>query len=273
MRVKLISINKNNPYCYNIAMMTQIEEGVCKNTEVEIADTLPDIVHVFGPWCLKSEREIREWAKLKVPVIFTSTDGILSLIHSQTHRPNTIRKIVTDSTTICVSGPKEQNILHSQFGATHIQIIANPYVTSTLTGKEFANKICETYKKQIEHFDQSIRKGIQKQVDKLKEKDVTIRKICTILLYAQYQVHRKDLRKPVIDELVQALTTEQYDEDRVCKDLKSLDLYHFAQRIMSVAQQCTTLTEGFMPVPALDDNKTSHITNILSDISTPDNKS
>lgn len=268
MRVKLITINNNIPYCHNIAMVTQIEDAVCKNTEIEIVDTSPDIVHMFGQWSLRSEQKIKEWVKLKIPVIFTSIDGMSSLIHSQT---SIVKKIVTASTSICVSGPKEQNILLSRFGATNIQIIANPLVTSTITEKEFANKIYETYQKQIEEFDKDIRRGIQKQMVKLKEKNDTISKICSTLLYAQYQVHRKDLRKSVIDELVQTLMTEHYDEDKVCKDLKALDIYRFSQRMMSVAQQYATLTEGFMPVPALDDDTTSQIIDTLSGMSAPQN--
>ena len=265
MRVRLIAINDHHPHCYNIAMKTQIEECVCKNPEMEITDTASDIVHVFGPWCLKSEQEIKKCAQLKIPVIFTSSDGILSLLHSQTRHPNVVRKIVDLSTTICTSGLKEYNIILSRYKAAHTLVIANPQVTSTITTDDFANKISETYKKCIEDFDQSIRAGIQKQVNKLKEKDINIIKICHLLLYAKYQVHRKDLRKQVVDHLVQALMTEPYNEDKVGEDLKALGIYQFAQRMMSVAQQHAALTEGFMPVPAIDDTKTSQIIDMLSD--------
>lgn len=264
MRVKLIAINAHHSNCYNIAMMKQIEDDVCKSTEMEIVGTAPDVVHIFGPWCSKTEHTIREWYKLKVPVIFTSTDGLLSLLHSQTLRFSPVRKIVAMSAGICVSGPKEMQILQSQYGATRIQTIANPQVTSTITEKQFANKICETYQRLIEDFDHCIRESIQKQVNKLKEKDSTIIDICSLLLYAQYQVHRKDLRNQVIGELVQTLMTKQYNEDKVCEDLKKLGIYQFAQRMMSVAEQYAALTEGFMPVPSLDDDKTSQIVDILS---------
>lgn len=264
MRIRLIAITNHSSNCYNLAMMKQIEDGASKNPEMEIADTAPDIVHIFGPWGMKSEQKVREWYKLKVPVIFTSTDGLLSLLHSQTLCLNPIGKIVAMATGICASGPKEKSILRSQYGATRIQIIANPMVTSTITEKEFADKICETYQKLIDEFDLCIRKDIQKQVGKLKEKDSNIVKICHLLLYAQYQVHRKDLRSQTIVELVQTLTTKQYDEDRVCENLKTLGIYRFAQRVMSAAQQHAALSEGFMPVPALDDDKTSQIVDIIS---------
>jgi hypothetical protein len=54
-------------------------------------------------------------------------------------------------------------------------------------------------------------------------------------------------------ELDKELRQHECEEDRLCERLCELNLLKFAGRLMQVMSDMTGLTEGYMPVPPLDD--------------------
>jgi hypothetical protein len=54
-------------------------------------------------------------------------------------------------------------------------------------------------------------------------------------------------------ELDKELRLHECEEDRLCERLSEINLLKFAGRLMQVMSDMTGLTEGYMPVPPLDD--------------------
>lgn len=71
--------------------------------------------------------------------------------------------------------------------------------------------------------------------------------------YLRKLVLRRQIAMMHLIELDKELRLHECEEDRLCERLSEINLLKFAGRLMQVMSDMTGLTEGYMPVPPLDD--------------------
>jgi len=77
------------------------------------------------------------------------------------------------------------------------------------------------------------------------------------------QINKEPLILHLI-ELMRELYRDTVNDDQLCERLEEKKLLPFASRLMQVLSEQTGLSEGFMPLPPVDDRQTRHIRKLLS---------
>ena len=84
-----------------------------------------------------------------------------------------------------------------------------------------------------------------------------------MVLNIRYHLRANTLSMRHIADLYDVIRYEDYDEDRLVKVLKRVRTNKLATRLLQLETEYLYLTEGFLPLPPLDDNGTQAIRNIL----------
>ena len=103
MRIKYVIPSKPSPSYINIEMWQMLVHELTVCDQVDIVDMSPDIVHIFGIWNMHNVRLVEQYRSKDIPVVFTSINGVLSIVNRdgrQVNSPNIIyavRRIVRSS--------------------------------------------------------------------------------------------------------------------------------------------------------------------------------
>lgn len=102
-----------------------------------------------------------------------------------------------------------------------------------------------------------------KLADEIGEGEELLRTITVMVLNIRYHLRANTLSMRHIADLYDVIRYEDYDEDRLVKVLKRVRTNKLATRLLQLETEYLYLTEGFLPLPPLDDNGTQAIRNIL----------
>lgn len=264
MRVKFLTSISHATGCHNLSIEHRLKAYAESHTDLLVVEQRPDVVHLIGQWTERTVATAQQLAKRKLPVVFTSADGLQSIVNqSKGQRRRWIDRMQRSATFIHVGGPMESKLIEEFASAKKIRTIANPDVTSFQTEDNLFHEMLQLYHDATTVYDANVRQEIAERVGRLGETDPTIANICSLLLYEEYQVFRQTISQVSLDLLSQVLTASQYDEERLADNLKKLNIHDFTARLMQVAATCSTLTEGFMPVMARTDKHTQEIISLL----------
>ena len=75
----------------------------------------------------------------------------------------------------------------------------------------------------------------------------------------RYRYHRRQIAQNELDDFSTLLIQSDYDEDKMAEILDKLKVYDFMQSLEKVMEEKSQLTEGFMPIAAIDNNLTNKI--------------
>lgn len=259
MRVRLITVQKVRPEYINYSMYETLCHGLTDHGKVVVADENPDIVHVFGLWNKHYADIIAEFTSHEIPVVFTSLDGLPPLI-GKTCKMSThayyIRKITKAATITQVCGTIEEGIVKSISKKARLKIIMNPSYTSLTSREKLLDNMEQLYENVASIHERRIRSNIRSRVETLTHCDDTAKEICFQMLYLKYLLHRGCIPRSSINELASTLTTSDYNEDNLALTIKKLGIFKMASRAMKVMSNLGILTEGFMPMPPINDKQT-----------------
>lgn len=87
--------------------------------------------------------------------------------------------------------------------------------------------------------------------------------VCTMLLNLRFEIRRGTASKRHLTDVYELLRYTDYDEDRVARMLGRLHMQRFTRRLLAILDDALGLTEGFMPLPPLDDDGTRRLRNKL----------
>lgn len=268
MRVQLIIPDKAKHECVNYSMACSLEKFFRESEDVALTDTIPDIVHVFGFWNSHCSRFVSGEHSKKIPVVFTAIEGLPALMDGRMPLllKLDIKAIVAHSAVVHVCGPHEERLLNGICPDCRLRRIANSDVTSLSTFTSQGEEMRSLYKEIIELHDNAVRAEIKETLDKENVKDDNIKRLCSKFMYVKYWFRRGGMPQSLIDDAASDLLASQYDESAMSDLLRRMGIIDFVSRLMFVMRAKSGLTEGFMPVPELEDKKAQEILNKTTDL-------
>lgn len=247
-------------------------DGIARKTSDQLAKEIehsptavltaenPDVIHIIGAWDTPSTSIAKEATRKSIAVVHTPLGSL-----SPWYKPATIHmKLSAGLQAVVASGMMEQELLDDATGG-NLRLILNCVTTNTTTPSEMASAYLSVYEEATASTTGSIWKAIDSKMSLIGETDESIIAICRELLYAQYLHKRNNIPRRFIDSLSELMTKSDYDEDHMADLLKLLSLYDFTQRLEYAMQEKSTLTEGFMPIPPLDDKGAKDMVNYITD--------
>ena len=83
MRVKYIIPSNQHLDCINLKMYELLCHELQTHDKVDIVDSNPDIVHIFGMWDAHHSGCVDRYRSIGVPVVFTCIEGISPLDNAE----------------------------------------------------------------------------------------------------------------------------------------------------------------------------------------------
>ncbi len=228
-----------------------------------VVDKNPDIIHLFGQWNGESIKVINKFNARNIPVVFTSTNGLIDLNtfgYSFTKRATTnryVKKISQRVATVHVCGTVEGHVVHELCKEADACCIRNCHYTNLISKHNMLQDFENLYVSIVKKHDESIKQLISNKIKDANISDRAIALITSKLLYLQVLHIKGSIPGACIDELSKTLTETDYNEQHLCNVLHKLKIYKFTSRAMQMLNDCSTLTEGFMPMPPTNDKATA----------------
>lgn len=254
MRIKIFHILKQDD---------QLQEGfmnvlhkafeACNIEEAKGEDY--DLIHVIGIPTKEMTRMIRQTKKKLIPIIYSPLAEIVPWNKARVE-PSLAKNLV-----FLTTGKTEYTYIQEKYPQAHVHLIKNPLITTATTQTLFNNELVQLYHMVIAQHDEHIREAIEKRIDKLKNKieDKTIHNVLKGFLYLNYKYKRRQILQKDIDEQSLLMQSSDYDEDKMSDLLVECKLFAFVSSLESVMEEKSSLTEGFMPIPAKDNHLTKKI--------------
>ena len=158
-------------------------------------------------------------------------------------------------------GKHEYEYLQQLFTPTTITWLKNPVTATDITVAEFASAIQRFYQEVLEHHEDFIWSLIRQRIGllHLKEEQPAIFQVLQQILYVEYKFKRKQILSSNIEELGHLMHETNYDEDELAKNLQLLKVHGFMASLEQVMEERQLLSEGFMPIPPLQNRLTKNI--------------
>ncbi len=260
MRIRVVTAS--DPANDGIARKTSdvLAKEIESSPSAVLTDENPDVIHIIGAWDAPSTAIAKEATRKSIALVHTPLGSL-----SPWFKPTASHlKLSAGLQAVVASGVMEQELLDDA-EKDNLRLILNCVTTYTTTPGDMASAYIKVYEEAAASTDASIWKAIDSKMSLLGETDESIIAICRELLYAQYLHKRNNIPKRFIDSLSELMTRSDYDEDHMADLLKLLSLYDFTQRLEYAMQEKSTLTEGFMPIPLLDDKGARDMASYVTD--------
>ena len=249
---------KHNPNDVNNGLCGAICHGLLNHDNIEAVDSYEDIIHVFGNWSHKNLCLIRNLRSKQIPVIFSALKGLSCLLSdtgNTTRNINilcTIRNIAATGAIIHVCGPVEYNIIKKTAKTANVKIISNAMLTSSTSMPSMVNSFAKLYTTAYYENDENIKASIHDTVSQYGIHDNNMSEICEKMLYLKHLKRKGVIRRTFLDETTELLRNADYDENVMLQVLEKMKISRFAENAMALMAEESTLTEGFMPITAIE---------------------
>jgi len=270
MRLQLIATQQSSPLNINLSLFSLLQEEVAKRGEIVLTDDAPDLVHVFGAWDNNTAAVVSYHCKRKTPMVLTALQGLQAMavkgcgdnvINTKRLKKEILRKVQA----VHVCGEKEAEAVGKCNPNVKRWQIYNPFFTSTTTEEKVVNAILKMYEETYTTYEQTVRSEIKSMVESAECADANVNIVCQKILYIKYIMLRGGITQAMLADLSSTMTTLQYDEDVMSAMATKLKIKPFASSLFAVLERKASLTEGFMPFPATENNTTNLIErNILN---------
>uniref|UniRef100_A0AB33JHL9 Uncharacterized protein n=1 Tax=Prevotella sp. GTC17260 TaxID=3236796 RepID=A0AB33JHL9_9BACT len=218
-----------------------------------------DLIHIMGKLDLALLRLIKTANSKKIPILYSPLASIVSWQHSPLQYA--LKKC---HLTFHATGKHEKQYIQQHFQPHEVYLVKNPIVTNDGASSDLYKQLLELYTKVTSEHDQQIRRQIKQQVDQFESTDHQLQTLCNEFLYAQYLFHRDSLNPAFAQQLADKMQTADYNEDLMGEILQKLEIYSFVASLEQAMLQTTTLTEGFIPIPAIDNRTARKIAEMIT---------
>lgn len=264
MRLQIVDIADIKAGDTNGNMMPVLKSNIAHISDIDLVDSNPDIIHLFGHWDMRTLSKVKSISKRTIPVVFTSVGGLPSLVSVNQYTMSFVRQISNLVTVNHMCGPNESVLLTKISKNVKTKIIPNPVVSNIISIEDMIHEMTKLYQQVIISHDKQECDKISRTVASKCKSDDGISDICRKILYIKYLNNRGSVPQVKLDELSETMIKCQYDEDLMGTVLKSLDIYGYTSSLLSVLSKKSTLTEGFMPIEDTDDKTTANILNCIT---------
>lgn len=265
MRVELYMSRKTAGRPDNEAHLSMLQQYLQRYDEIELSHEFPDIVHVFGAWDASAHKKLEQCHRILIPRVYSSL-GQLAPWHFPEHptptqvlRISAQKQATQQASALIVWGGIEKQEMEKRKWNEQIHVIPNAVTTSMISPEEMAHETMKLYQEILEAHDRLTHQRIQEKLNIFPNDDSPEKEVCHALLYLRYQYHRRNIKKLTLKLLNDKLNSLEYNEDVLNDMLEQLNEEQFAARIMQVLSEDYQLTEGFMPLDALNDKQTQRI--------------
>lgn len=274
MRVKHILQNSSQTLSSGRQMLShQLSSAMASIGDIEIVDTLPELVHVFGNYTAVTARFVSQFSKRHIPVLFTSIDGIAPLLSKDGFYSKSlplqqaVRSICKNATHIHVGGPSESAALQHYSPQLAPIVIPIAECTSLTTTEYMLSQFAHIYQAMHAAADQHLRTHAQSMAQAAcgAGPDEAITTVCAQLAYLHCLYTKGCIRRSVLTQSATLLINTDYDERQLSATLGSMNLLSFASNCMTLLQNEAHLTEGFMPIPATHGKLLTEMQNMIVD--------
>lgn len=248
------------------AFVDGLQKVLCQIGTVEIADNFVDVIHVFGAWNKGLSQVIDKSRQQRIPIVYSPLGGLSPWNFKRYDAKQNVqlrilqKKATLQADLIQTFGPQEQlSINRRLWGKDNFVTIKNPLTTHSISFMEVSNIFYNEYTKLIEKQDLNIKEEIKKTISSCNSQDTAINQLTEHLLYLEYWNHRETLPNAELNRFANSLNTLEYDENMFPDFLKEQNLLTFFRRIEQILMDMGKLTEGFMPITALDDQTTERM--------------
>ena len=256
---KVRSVDINNKL---VTTLLRLLESIAGHV---VTDENPDIVHFFGCWDSQMAHAATNIKRRLIPYVYSPLGGLqpweveYHRLAKHTQMMAFQRKMTHEAAVVHVGGKMEYNNIIGKKWNKNVCIIENPLITNDIGEDEMIGQLLALYEETIKNHDEKIRANIAEKVSTIKENDESINTLLRDILYARYQLHRGGLPVLTLDNLSQHLTKSDIDEDHFAQILNDMKIDKFFARLECVMESESTLTEGFMPTPKLEDRTANKI--------------
>lgn len=238
--------------------------------DIVLTDEKPDIVHLIGVPNTKLYDKAKELCRLEIPYVYSPLGASLPWnakskeMDSQTYSSDALNYMLSNASAIHTCSQLEHDNIKKLKEDVVLSIIYNPIITSDIDEEEFANRMYKLYHSTIADFDANIRKKIKNRINNLNESCEQTCIIIQKMMYAEYLYKRGNIPQNILNDLAKTMMEADYDEDHMEELLNSLGLEVFAGRLEQIMLDQSILSEGFMPVSAVNDKTTDKIKEIIT---------
>ena len=211
----------------------------------------PHIVHLFGKPDTVAVHTLRQAHRLHIPIII-SPFGI-------TNPP--AKKLLGMAAAVHTISPTELSSLREGSG---VGLIPTPLVTSTITTHEMADQIRQLYTETYAASNDRLTRQMQAKCHDAASRlfnpphpaceEITFHVVKSKLLIA-----RRALTQDFLHQFAQLLVNQPYNEEHLGTLLRTMKLHKHMGRLLQIMSETSQLTEGFMPMPPIDDRITRQI--------------
>ena len=229
----------------------------------------PDVVHLFGKPDVAATRYLNRAHRLHVPII-VSPLGI-------TNKPS--RHILHIATCIHACSPTEAKAIatngkdNGNLSPLKLITIPNPLLTHSVTAEQTASRFAQLYADTIADNDERVTRQMVANITKaVEEAQLSIPSearppvafpltsdIALWVLKSQLLIARRKLPHTFLLQFADTLNHQPYNEDQLIALLCAMKLRALMGRLLQVMAETAQLTEGFMPMPPIDDRITEKI--------------
>ena len=238
-----------------ISFLGLLKEKWDNNDITIVTDGYYDLLHVIGLPTSSVIRHLQQERERLIPIAYSPLGTIAPW--SKIPFPKTLGKYIAWH----ACGKHEYEYLQQQFTQTTITWLKNPVTTTGLTMTEFASAMQGFYQEVLDHHEEYVWHMIHQRMSQLhlQEEQHTLCLVLQQILYVEYKFKRKQILSSNIEELGRLMHETNYDEDELAKNLQLLKVHGFMASLEQVMEERQLLSEGFMPIPPLQNRLTKNI--------------
>ena len=260
MRIQLVKGADADGSLLNIQTHDLLHELLEKIPSVDLLSPNPDVIHIMGEWNSHTEAILKDAVQRHIAVVYTP----LCALSPWKNATSKVTHLSWKATMVVASGAMEQEYLDDGSTDRHLMLIKNACTTNTTTADDMVTQYLIAYDEAVRINDQQLWTQVDSKVALIKNTDATMMQLCRQFIYAQYLFQRRNIPQPFINDLATLLKQSNYDEDRLADILHLIRLHAFVARLETVMAEVSSLTEGYMPIPSLNDKTTKVILSYLT---------
>ena len=251
-RIEYSNISGNTA---QMAFLNSLKKAIEDNDMVITDNNDYDVLHAVGTPTQTIISKMRNARRRLIPVVYSPL-ATISPWNSSCYE-----KFILKNGFIHAVGENEQKFLQEKYKGTNVVLIKNPGVTHDISQALFSANFKQLYDEVIIKHEEAIKDNIAKRIEKLKDdiQDNVLKDMLKSCLYMRYRYHRRQIAQQELDDFCTLLINSDYDEDKMAEILDRLKIYDFMESLEKVMEEKTQLSEGFMPITAIDNNLTKKI--------------
>ena len=233
-----------------------------------------DIVHILGVWSSKANKITRKAKKMGIPYIVSPLGGISfwNMKKPTTRRPIQRmlyqKKEIKDAQAIVATTVAEFDYLRKRKWNSQIYRISNCILTHQISEAEMQAEFKSIYDKVIAKYEQrkaeKIKERVALSLGEHKEQD-NEDAILEQLLQIESRIPHQNIPLSYLQKLQILLHDTEYNDDILEERIEQLKIRKFSQRVFQVMAETTGLTEGYMPIEAIEDKTSKQIQKIITE--------